>query len=190
MYLEKLFTGSATAKILDLLWECQDKELTLTEIADKAGIHYTTLMKALPQLQRLGMVTMTRQVGNAKLYRINKEDVMVKRLIKFQDELNVRLKENHEIKQDIPVPVIPVPALSAPIKSVQERPVPEQPAPEQPLPVKQAHKPPVHKQPARKPPASEPSAAEQPVPKQTRIIIQRSPRPGLEVRKRSNSNKS
>jgi DNA-binding transcriptional ArsR family regulator len=91
MPLEKLFTGSATAKIIDILWENQKTDLTLTEIANKAGIHYTSLMKALPLLERLGMVTMTRQVGNAKLYKINKGDAMVKRLIKLLDELNTRL---------------------------------------------------------------------------------------------------
>ncbi len=111
MPLEKLFTGSATAKIIDVLWENQKTDLTLTEIANKAGIHYTSLMKALPLLERLGMVTMTRQVGNAKLYKINKGDVMVKRLIKVLDELNVRLDVrppvrppvHKPVKQEIPV---------------------------------------------------------------------------------------
>lgn len=107
MPLEKLFTGSATAKIIDVLWENQKTDLTLTEIANKAGIHYTSLMKALPLLERLGMVTMTRQVGNAKLYKINKGDVMVKRLIKVLDELNVRIDvrpaERKPVKQEIPV---------------------------------------------------------------------------------------
>ena len=111
MPLEKLFTGSATAKIIDVLWENQKTDLTLTEIANKAGIHYTSLMKALPLLERLGMVTMTRQVGNAKLYKINKGDVMIKRLIKVLDELNVRLDVRppvrpavrKPVKQEIPV---------------------------------------------------------------------------------------
>ena len=107
MPLEKLFTGSATAKIIDVLWENQKTDLTLTEIANKAGIHYTSLMKALPLLERLGMVTMTRQVGNAKLYKINKGDAMVKRLIKLLDELNARLDvrpvEHKPVKQEIPV---------------------------------------------------------------------------------------
>ncbi len=101
MSLEKLFTGSATAKILDVLWEYQDIDLTLTDIADEAGIHYTTLMKALPLLEDLGMVTMTRQVGNAKLYQINKDDLVVKRLIKFLNALNMRLAEREVSKQDI-----------------------------------------------------------------------------------------
>ncbi len=108
MPLEKLFTGSATAKIIDILWENQKTDLTLTEIANKAGIHYTSLMKVLPLLERLGMVMMTRQVGNAKLYKINKGDVMVKRLIKVLDELNVRLDvrppERKPVKQEISVP--------------------------------------------------------------------------------------
>jgi DNA-binding transcriptional ArsR family regulator len=105
MPLEKLFTGSATAKIIDVLWENQKTDLTLTEIANKAGIHYTSLMKALPLLERLGMVTMTRQVGNAKLYKINKGDAMVKRLIKLLDELNARLDVRPPVRPTVRKPV-------------------------------------------------------------------------------------
>ena len=103
MSLEKLFTGSATARILDVLWEYQDIDLTLTDIADEAGIHYTTLMKALPVLEELGMVTMTRQVGNAKLYQIKEEDIVVKRLVKFLNALNIRIAECEVAKQGMPL---------------------------------------------------------------------------------------
>ena len=102
MSLEKLFTGSATAKILDVLWEYQDIDLTLTDIADEASIHYTTLMKALPLLEEAGMVIMTRQVGNAKLYQMNKDDIVVKRLVKFLNGLNIRLAEKEAVKQEMP----------------------------------------------------------------------------------------
>ena len=101
MSLEKLFTGSATAKILDVLWEYQDIDLTLTDISDEAGIHYTTLMKALPELEKLGLVTMTRQVGNAKLYQINRDDVVVKRLVKFLNSLNIRFAEKEVVQQNL-----------------------------------------------------------------------------------------
>ena len=100
MSLEKLFTGSAAAKVLDVLWEYQDIDITITDIADEAGIHYTTLMKALPLLEKLGMVTMTRQVGNAKLYQINSDDEMVKKLVKFQNDLNIRLAEIEVVRQE------------------------------------------------------------------------------------------
>ncbi len=100
MSLEKLFIGSATAKILDVLWEYQDIDLTLTDISDEAGIHYTTLMKALPELEKHGLVTMTRQVGNAKLYQINRDDIVVKRLIKFLNSLNIRFAEQEVISQE------------------------------------------------------------------------------------------
>ncbi len=102
MSLEKLFTCSAVAKIMDVLWEYQNIDLTLTDIADEAGIHYTTLMKALHLLEEADMVTMTRQVGNAKLYQINKDDAVVKRLIKFLNELNIRFAEKEAARQEMP----------------------------------------------------------------------------------------
>lgn len=101
MSLEKLFTGSAMAKILDVLWEHQDIDLTLTDIANEAEIHYTTLMKALPLLEELDMVIMTSQVGNAKLYQINNDDNVVKTLVKFLNELNIRIAEREVAKQEV-----------------------------------------------------------------------------------------
>lgn len=103
MSLEKLFTGSATAKILDVLWEYQDMDITLTDISDEAGIHYTTLMKALPVLEELNIIAMTRQVGNAKLYQINRDDIVVKRLVKFLNELNLRLAEKAAANQGMQI---------------------------------------------------------------------------------------
>jgi DNA-binding transcriptional ArsR family regulator len=101
MSLEKLFVGSATAKILDVLWEYQDIDLTLTDIADEAGVHYTTLMRVLPVLEDLRMVTMTRQVGNAKLYQINKEEILVKRLVRFLNTLNICIAEREAACQEL-----------------------------------------------------------------------------------------
>lgn len=100
MSLEKLFTGSAMAKILDVLWEHQDIDLTLNDIANEAEIRYTTLMKTLPLLEELGMVTMIRQ-GNAKLYKINNDDNVVKMFVKFLNELNIRIAEREVAKQEV-----------------------------------------------------------------------------------------
>ena len=100
MSLEKLFIGSAAAKILDVLWEYQDIDITLTDIADEAGIHYTTLMKILPVLEELDIVTMTRQIGNAKLYQINKDDSVVDRLVMLLNALNLRLAEREAFRQN------------------------------------------------------------------------------------------
>lgn len=99
MSLKKLFVGSAAAKILDVLWEYQDIDITLTDIADEAGIHYTTLMKILPVLEELEIVTMTRQIGNAKLYQINKDDSVVDRLVMLLNALNLRLAEREAFRQ-------------------------------------------------------------------------------------------
>jgi hypothetical protein len=51
MSLEKPFTSSGTPKIIDALLEYQNTDLTLTGIANKAGVHYTIRLKALPLLR-------------------------------------------------------------------------------------------------------------------------------------------
>jgi len=50
------------------------------------------------------MVTMTRQVGNAKLYQINKDDIAMKKLIKFLNEINIRIAEREMVKQKLVIP--------------------------------------------------------------------------------------
>ncbi|MBU4373536.1 MAG: hypothetical protein KKD69_09270 [Euryarchaeota archaeon] len=42
-------------------------------------------------------------IGNAKLYQINKDDIVVKRLIKFLNELNLRLAEREAAKQGMQI---------------------------------------------------------------------------------------
>jgi hypothetical protein len=41
---------------------------------------------------------MTQHVGNAKLYQLNRDDIVVKRPVKFLNSLNIRFAE-HEIVQ-------------------------------------------------------------------------------------------
>jgi DNA-binding IscR family transcriptional regulator len=93
MSLEKLFADSAVAKILDILWEYQDIDITLNDISDETGVDCAILMKTLPELEKMGFVK-TRQAGSVKEYQINKDDLVTKKLIDFLNSLNTRIPEN------------------------------------------------------------------------------------------------
>lgn len=93
MPLESFFKGSATAKVLDVMWEYQDLEISLTDIAEEAGIHYTTLMELLLVLENTGIIRMVRRVGNAKMYQIDKNSEVAERLVAFLNAFNIRIAE-------------------------------------------------------------------------------------------------
>lgn len=70
--LESLFSGNATAKILDFLVAFQAFDYSETDIAKSAGVSVRTVQRELPKLESFKLVTSSRRVGKAKMYKLNK----------------------------------------------------------------------------------------------------------------------
>ncbi len=70
--LESLFSGNATAKILDFLITFQDWDYSESDIANNAGVSVRTVQREIPKLERYRLVTLTRTIGKAKMYKLNK----------------------------------------------------------------------------------------------------------------------
>lgn len=70
--LEILFSGNATAKILDFLITFQEWDYSETDIANNAGVSVRTVQREMPKLEEYRVVELTRQVGKAKMYRLDK----------------------------------------------------------------------------------------------------------------------
>jgi DNA-binding GntR family transcriptional regulator len=70
--LESLFSGNATAKILDFLITFQEWDYSESEIANNAGVSTRTVQRELPKLERYRLVEQIRTVGKAKMYRLDK----------------------------------------------------------------------------------------------------------------------
>jgi len=70
--LESLFSGNATAKILDFLITFQEWDYSETDIANNAGVSVRTVQREMPKLEECRVVELTRQVGKAKMYRLDK----------------------------------------------------------------------------------------------------------------------
>jgi len=81
------FGGSPYVKVLDFLIEGQAFDYSMTEIARGAGVGWSAFMRIWKQLLDKKMIIPTRKIGNAKLFRLNKENLFVKALIKFDWEL-------------------------------------------------------------------------------------------------------
>jgi predicted transcriptional regulator len=70
--LEILFSGNATAKILDFLTAFQEWDYSESDIAKNSGISLRTIQREIHKLKQYKLVTQTRRVGKAKMYKLDK----------------------------------------------------------------------------------------------------------------------
>ena len=66
-----LFSGNATAKLLDFLVTYTDNDYSETDIAGLAGISLRTAFREIPKFESVGLIAFTRKVGRAKMYKLN-----------------------------------------------------------------------------------------------------------------------
>lgn len=88
------FGDSPVIRVLDFLLEGRDLDYSLTDIAANASIGWTTLHRIWGNLVKLGIVKHTRNIGKARLFRLNIENEAVKRLVKVYDALLVQQSED------------------------------------------------------------------------------------------------
>jgi hypothetical protein len=70
--LESLFSGNATAKILDFLITFQEWDHSESDIANNAGVSVRTVQREMPKLEEYRLAEPTRTVGKAKMYRLGR----------------------------------------------------------------------------------------------------------------------
>jgi len=81
------FGGSPYIKVLDFLIQGQDFDYGMTEVARGAEVGWSAFSSVWLKLIEKEIVIMTRMVGNAKMFRLNKENVFVDRLLKLDFDL-------------------------------------------------------------------------------------------------------
>ena len=70
--LETLFSGNATAKIMDFIISSQEWDYSESDIARYSGVSYRTVQREIPKLLESKMIKQSRTVGNAKMYQLDK----------------------------------------------------------------------------------------------------------------------
>lgn len=74
-------------RVLEFLIEGRELDYSLTDIAENSNIGWTTLHRIWDSLVKLEIVKPTRQIGRAKLFKLNEENLAVKHLISVFDTL-------------------------------------------------------------------------------------------------------
>ncbi len=81
------FGSSPYIKVLDFLIQGQEFDYSMTEVARGAGVGWSAFTRIWERLIEKEIVLPTRSVGNAKMFMLNKKNMFVSKLIKFDWEL-------------------------------------------------------------------------------------------------------
>ena len=87
--------SSPKIRIMEFLIIGRDFDYSLTDIAENAEVGWTTLHRILGNLIRLEIVKPTRQIGRAKLFKLNEDSPAIKDLIRLYDTLLHQETEKH-----------------------------------------------------------------------------------------------
>lgn len=85
-------------KILDFLVDNKGTDFTKKDIADGAGISKASLFNYWPELDKYKIVKITRAFGKTKLYTLNSESPITKKLLELESTLirQAMLKAAHK----------------------------------------------------------------------------------------------
>ncbi len=103
---KSLFVGfmgdSPMIKVLDYLLTERELDFSITDMAENAGIGRATLYRIWDSLIENEIILHTRDIGKAKLYKLNTKNEKIKKMIEIYDMLILeelrKRSENQKIK--------------------------------------------------------------------------------------------
>jgi len=88
---------SPTTRLLEYLIIGKDFDYTLTDLMN-AGVSWSTLNRIFPKFLKNNIVIQTRTIGRIKLYRINQQNPIVKKLLDIFDSIIFRTVHEKAVK--------------------------------------------------------------------------------------------
>lgn len=80
----RFFGDNPFTRTLDVLIDNIGEDFTKKEIQELAGISKGAFFVHWPKLEELDLVKVTREIGRTKLFTLNKNNKLVKDLLKFE----------------------------------------------------------------------------------------------------------
>lgn len=81
--LEWLISGNASARLLDFFVTNKEFDYSETDAAESSGVSLRTVFRELPKFESAGIIKFTRNVGRAKMYRLDQNSEIAKYLEQF-----------------------------------------------------------------------------------------------------------
>lgn len=83
----EIFGDTPKIRVLEYLLEGRELDHSIGDIAEGAGINRVTLFRLWPEIEKSRLIIHTRNIGNAKLFRLNMKNPYVKDIIELFDKL-------------------------------------------------------------------------------------------------------
>ena len=104
---KSLFVGfmgdSPMMKVLDYLITERELDFSITDMAENAGIGRATLYRVWDDLIKNKIIIHTRDIGKAKLFKLNTANTKIKKLIEVYDLLTLEELKKHSKKIELAV---------------------------------------------------------------------------------------
>lgn len=84
---EEYFGDTPMVRILNFLILGKDFDYSMTDIAEGSHVGWTSFTRAWKDLEKRKVVMHTRDIGRAKLYKLNTQDPTVQKLVKLHWEI-------------------------------------------------------------------------------------------------------
>lgn len=81
------FGDTPMVRILNFLILGKDFDYSMTDIANGSNVGWTSFTRAWKELEKRKAVVHTRDIGRAKLYKLNTQDSTIQKLIKLHWEI-------------------------------------------------------------------------------------------------------
>ena len=94
------FGTSPIIKVLDFLIEGRDFDYSMTEIAKKSGVGWSSFSRVWKKLLNKKIIVQTRPIGNARLFKLDTKNPAVQKLVKLDWELT-KFETDKMIKRKI-----------------------------------------------------------------------------------------
>ena len=101
----KAFGYSPKLRMIDIFLTNPYFDFSKEELTKELGMSKQTIYKNFKDLEELGVVKISRKIGRAIMYRINREHPLVKRLDEIVNEISLQMAEQEAEKMKKAVPV-------------------------------------------------------------------------------------
>ena len=99
----EVFGKSPLIRVLDFLLTYREFDYSLSDIAKESGVGWNTLHSFFFKLVEKGIVKETRQVGRAKLYKLNTENPIARKLIEIDNVITSKAVDEEMKKQGLEI---------------------------------------------------------------------------------------
>ncbi|MEM2913646.1 MAG: winged helix-turn-helix domain-containing protein [Candidatus Bathyarchaeia archaeon] len=99
----KALGDSPKLRIIDFFLDNPLFDFTKKEVIEALGMSKQTFYKYFADIEKYGIVAVSRKIGRASLYKINLENPMVKMLKEYETQLSLQIAEQEAERMKKPV---------------------------------------------------------------------------------------